>query len=62
MEEDVKVSRHPGATAEEIAFYAKLPMNRLHPAQVIIFAGSNDISRSYNEDCFVNEYVVVKIS
>ena len=59
VEEDIIVSKHSGATAEEISFYATLPLNRLHPTQVIIFAGSNDISRSYNENRSVNEYEVV---
>ena len=59
-EEDILVNRHPGATAEEIAYYSKLTLSKIRPDKVIIFAGSNDISRMYYNTKSVDEYEVVK--
>ena len=56
--EDVIVNRHPGATTMDINHYCTLPLNQIRPENVIIFAGSNDISRGFrNKD--LNEYVIV---
>ena len=57
--EEVFVNRHPGATASEISYYSKLSLDELRPERVIVFAGSNDISRSYQSTRSVNEYEVV---
>ena len=54
--EDVIVNRHPGATSREIGHYSQLPLNDIRPSKVIIFAGSNDISR----DKTINEFEVVE--
>ena len=56
--EDVIVNKHSGATAVELAHYCTLPLSQIRPSQVIIFAGSNDISRAYR-DKTLNEYEVV---
>ena len=54
--EEVIVNKHPGATAEEIAHYSLLPLARLKPTQVIIVAGSNDVSRNGK---LLSEYDIV---
>ena len=56
---DVIVNKHPGATAEEIGYYSMLPLDRNRPENVIIVAGSNDISREFQETRSVNEQNVV---
>ena len=52
--EEAVVNKHPGATAAQIAHYSTVTLEELRPQQVIIVAGSNDISRGS-----VNEYKVV---
>ena len=56
---EVFVNRHTGATASEISYYSNLSIDELRPERVIVFAGSNDISRSYQSTSSVNEYEVV---
>ena len=53
------MNRHPGATADEISYYSKLPLSEIHPDRVIIFAGSNDISRKFQKTKSVYEYEIV---
>ena len=45
--EDVVVKKYPGATAEEINHYIDYLMDSIQPKQIIIIAGSNDISKEY---------------
>ena len=56
--EDIIVNKHSGATSVELAHYCTLPLSQIQPSQVIIFAGSNDISRAYRNKT-LNEYQVV---
>ena len=52
--------RFPGATAEEISYYAQKPLSDQQPDTVIIVAGTNDITRaSYDKDC-IDEFEVVE--
>ena len=51
--------RFPGHTAEEISCYAPKPLSDGKPDNVIIVAGTNDITRaSYDKDC-IDEFEVV---
>ena len=56
--EDVIRKIYPGNTAEEISHNSILPLNNIRPEQVVIVAGTNDISRG-QRDKTVNEYKVV---
>ena len=38
---------YPGNTAKEISHNSILPLNEIRPEQVIIVAGTNDLSRGY---------------
>ena len=53
------IKRFPGHTAEEIACYAPKPLNDSKPDQVIIIAGTNDLTRSIYEKGTVDELKVV---
>ena len=56
----VIIKRFPGHTAEEMAFYAPKPLNDKKPEQVIIIAGTNDLTHSMYEKGEVDEYEVVE--
>ena len=53
------IKRYPGHTAEEIAFYAPKPLDDIKPDQVIVIAGTNDLSRAFYEKGVIDEYEVV---
>ena len=59
-ERAVVIKRFPGHTAEEIAFYAPKPLNDKKPEQVIVIAGTNDLTHSMYEKGKVDEYEVVE--
>ena len=56
----VLIKRFPGHTAEEIAYYAPKPLRDKSPGQVIIIAGTNDLTRAMYEQGNVDEYKVVE--
>ena len=56
--ENVIMKKHLGATAVEIAHYIQLPLQTIQPFQVIIVAGTNDISYDMRENR-LNEVTVV---
>ena len=53
------IKRFPGHTAEEIAYYAPKPLDDNTPDQVIIIAGTNDLTRSMYDKGTVDEYDIV---
>ena len=55
----VVIKRFPGHTAEEMAYYAPKPLEDKKPDQVIIIAGTNDLTRSIYDKGAVDEYEVV---
>ena len=60
-EEDVIFKRFPGATSEEIAFYALKPLSDTKAEKVIIIAGTNDLTKAaYENRGYVNEYEITK--
>ena len=52
--------RFPGHTAEEIAFYAPKPLEDCKPDQVVVIAGTNDLSKAFYEKGTIDEYEVVE--
>ena len=54
----VVIKRFPGHTAEEIAYYAPKPLGDKKPDQVIVIAGTNDLTRHMYDKGDVDEYVV----
>ena len=56
--EKVITKRHPGSTADEISFFSKKTLNDIRPDQLIIIAGTNDISRGLR-DTTLNEFKIV---
>ena len=59
-EELVIFKKFPGHTAEEIACYAPKPLSDLKPDNVVVVAGTNDISKAiYQEGSDVDEYQIV---
>ena len=53
------IKRFPGHTAEEISHYAPKPLSDSKPDQVIIIAGTNDLTRCMYENGTVDQYKVV---
>ena len=53
------IKRFPGHTAEQMAYYAPKPLDGYKPDQVIIIAGTNDLTRSMYEKGAVDEYDIV---
>jgi lysophospholipase L1-like esterase len=53
------IKRFPGHTADDIAYYASKPLIDSKPDQVIIIAGTNDLTRSIYEKGTVDELKVV---
>ena len=53
------IKRFPGHTAEEMACYAPKPLSDKKPDQVILVAGTNDLTRSMYDSGNVDEYEVV---
>ena len=58
-EESVVFRKFPGHTAEDMAFYAPKPLADLKPDNVVVVAGTNDLSRAIYENGRVDEYKVV---
>ena len=58
--EQIIFRRFPGHTAEDIAFYVPKPLSDTKPDQVIIVAGTNDLSRYVYQKEDVDEYKVVE--
>ena len=56
---EVVIKRFPGHTAEEMVCYAPKPLSDKKPDQVIIIAGTNDLTRSMYDTGNVDEYEVV---
>ena len=54
------MKKFPGHTADEIAYYAGKPLYDHKPNQVIVIAGTNDLSRDVFRGNTVNEYEVVE--
>ena len=52
--------KFPGHTADEIAYYAAKPLYDNKPNQVIVIAGTNDLTRELYRGNTVNEYEVVE--
>ena len=59
-EETAILKKFPGHTADEIAYYATKPLSDHKPNQVIVIAGTNDLSRDVFRGNTVNEYEVVE--
>ena len=57
--EAVIFKRFPGHTAQEIAFYAPKPLLDCKPEQVVIVAGTNDITQAYYQKGSVDEFEIV---
>ena len=53
------IKRFPGHTAEEMSYYAPKPLSDSKPDQVIIIAGTNDLTRCMYEKGTVDQYKVV---
>ena len=58
--EQVIFKKFPGHTADEISHYCTKPLQDAKPKRVLIFAGTNDISRDLMLGRTVNEYEVVE--
>ena len=58
-EESIIFKRFPGHTADEISHYAAKPLYDNKPKQVIVIAGTNDLSREVFLGNTVNEHQVV---
>ena len=56
--EDIILKKFSGATADEISHYVSHPLQMIQPSQMIIIAGTNDISNGCR-DRSLNEYKVV---
>ena len=56
--EDIILKKFSGATADEISHYVSHPLQMIHSSQMIIIAGTNDISNGCR-DRSLNEYKVV---
>ena len=54
------IKRFPGHTADEISYYAPKPLKDNQPDQVIIIAGTNDLTRSVYGKGTIDEFEVVK--
>ena len=59
-EESVLFKRFPGQTAEEISCYAPKPLSDIKPQQVVVIAGTNDLTRAVYERGHINEYDIVE--
>ena len=57
--EAVIFKRFPGHTAEEMSFYAPKPLHDCQPDQVVIVAGTNDLSQAFYQNGAIDEYEVV---
>ena len=57
-QENVIIKRHPGSTADEISHFSTKTLNDIRPDQVIVFAGTNDISKGLREKS-LNEFKIV---
>ena len=58
--EAVIFKRFPGHKAEEIAFYAPKPLKDCKPEQVVIVAGTNDLTQAHYQKGAIDEYDVVE--
>ena len=58
--EGIIFKKFPGHTAEDIAFYAPKPLSDVNPDQVVVIAGTNDLTRAMYEKDSVDEYHVVE--
>ena len=59
-EENIIFKRFPGHTADEISHYASKPLHDNKPNQVIVIAGTNDLTRDIYLGNTVNEHQVVE--
>ena len=59
-EENVIFKRFPGQTADEIAHYAPKPLSDSKPDQVVVIAGTNDLTRAVYDGGHINEYEIVE--
>ena len=59
-EETTIFKKFPGHTADEIAYYAAKPLHDNKPNQVIVIAGTNDLTKEVYRGNTVNEYEVVE--
>ena len=57
-EENIIMKKYPGHTADEMNYYCDKPLKSIKPKQVIIIAGTNDISRGHWENN-INEAKIV---
>ena len=59
--ENVILKKYPGHTADEINYYADHPLEHIKPKQVIVIAGTNDISEGYREKNLDETKIVANI-
>ena len=59
-QEEIIFKRFPGQTAEEIAYYAPKPLADAKPEQVIIIAGTNDLTKALYNGGVIDEYEIVE--
>ena len=57
--EAVIFKRFPGHTAQEIAYYSPKPLLDCKPEQVVIVAGTNDITQAFYQKGCVDEFEIV---
>ena len=55
------MKKYPGHTADEINYYADHPLEHIKPKQVIVIAGTNDISEGYREKNLDETKIVANI-
>ena len=53
--ETVLFKRFPGQSAEEISCYAPKPLTDIKPQQVVVIAGTNDLTRAVYDQGHINE-------
>ena len=59
-EENVIFKRYQGQTADEISYYAPKPLNDTKPEQVVVIAGTNDMSKAVYTGETIDEYKIVE--